>query len=135
MVRQNKNRRKVKGLGRYIDEDKAAMVYNSAVNEYWDGHGYLNIIGEDNRTKERNYKTHKNQLNKRTNKKKLRGIKIFKNRYYVRINYSKREYSLGAYDDLYKARLVYNKVAMYLHNNDAIINDVPMTDELKRIHI
>lgn len=122
---------KVKGLGRYIDEDKAAMVYNSAVNEYWDGHGYLNIIGEDNRTKERNYKTHKNQLNKRTNKKKLRGIKIFKNRYYVRINYSKREYSLGAYDDLYKARLVYNKVAMYLHNNDAIINDVPMTDELK----
>ena len=49
----------------------------------------------------------------------------------MRINYSKREYSLGAYDDLYKARLVYNKVAMYLHNNDAIINDVPMTDELK----
>lgn len=122
---------KVRSLGRYNDENKAAMAYNNAVNEYWDGQGYLNIIGKDNRNKERNYKTYKNQLNKRTNKKKLRGIKKINNKYYVRLNYSKSEYSLGNYDDLNRARLVYNKCVFYLYGEDAILNDVPMTDELK----
>ncbi|MEB7365409.1 AP2/ERF family transcription factor [Staphylococcus borealis] len=123
---------KVKSLGRYIDEDKAAMAYNVAVNEYWDGHGYLNIIGEDNRTKVKNYKTYKNQLNKRTNKKNLRGIKKINDRHYVRINYFKNGYSLGSYENLNKARLVYNKCSLYLHGSDAILNDVTMTDELKK---
>ncbi|EOA9895939.1 AP2 domain-containing protein [Staphylococcus aureus] len=122
---------KLRSLGRYDDEDKAAMAYNNAVNKYWDGHGYQNIIGEDNRTKERKYKTYKNQLNHRTNKKNLRGIRKNKDKYYVRIKYSKSEYSLGGYDDLNKARLVYNKCSLYLHGSDAILNDVPMTDELK----
>lgn len=122
---------KEKNLGYYIDEDKAAMAYNRAVNEYWDGLGYLNIIGEDNRTKVRNYKTYKNQSKRNTDKKNLRGIKKTNDRYYVRIYYFKNVYSLGNYGNLNKARLAYNKCSLYLHGSDAIVNDVPMTDELK----
>lgn len=122
---------KTKNLGYYIDEDEAAIAYNRAVNEYWDGHGYLNIIGEDNRAKVRNYKTYKNQFKKRTDKKNLRGIQKINDRHYVRIIYFKNICSLGGYDDLNKARLVYNKCLLYLYGSDSILNDVTMTDELK----
>lgn len=122
---------KMKNLGRYNDEDEAALAYNNAVNEYWNGLGYQNIIGEDNRIKGRNYKTFKNQLNVRTNKNNLRGIRKRRNKYHVCLNHSKSAFSLGTYDDLNRARLIYNKCSLYLYGSNAILNDVPMTNELK----
>ena len=123
--------KKTKGLGFYIDEDQAAKAYNKAVYDYWSGVGYVNIIGKDNRVKKRNYKTNKKTKKRRTNSKNLRGIIRIKNRYCAKIVYSGKQIYSVRYDDLNKARLVYNKCSLYLHGPDAILNDVPMTDELK----
>ncbi|WP_172844590.1 AP2 domain-containing protein [Staphylococcus aureus] len=123
--------KKTKNLGHFVNEDEAAKAYNNAVNEYWGGVGYLNIIGEDNRLKKRNYKTNIKQLKRGTDKNNLRGINKIKHRYYSKIFYSGNYIALGGYDNLNKARLVYNKCSSYLHGSDAILNDVPMTDELK----
>ena len=122
---------KTKNLGHYTSEDEAGRVYNEAVMKFRNGHGYLNIIGEDNRMDERDYKTHKGQLKVRSNKNNLRGIRFRGKKAYPRIIYKNKEVSLGGYEKTDKACLVYNKCVLYLYGDDAILNDIPMTDELK----
>ncbi|MEB8091882.1 AP2/ERF family transcription factor [Mammaliicoccus lentus] len=121
----------LKFLGSFKREDDAAKVYNQAVLEYWDGEGYLNIIGEDNRTLKRNYITKPDQRITRKVKKNLKGVTENKNRYVSRKTFKGRRLYLGSFDSQQKAALVYNKCAIYLHDEDVILNDVPMTDELK----
>lgn len=55
---------KSKNLGSYSNEDDAARVYNQAVLDYWDGNGYMNAIGEDNRLKQREYQNYKKRRRK-----------------------------------------------------------------------
>lgn len=47
---------KEKHLGSFESQHDAAKAYNDAVDLYFDGHGYKNIIGEDNRDYSRLYK-------------------------------------------------------------------------------
>lgn len=124
---------KPKHLGYFTIENEAALAYNRAVLEFWDGNGYLNVIGKDNRTAECSYKTKKNQNIVRKGKSGFRGVNIRKNnkRISSQIQFKQKKYHLGDFKTIKSAALAYNKCAIYLHGNEVIINDVPMTDELK----
>lgn len=124
---------KRKHIGYYYEEDEAAKAYNQAVLDYWEGNGYLNVIGEDNRTAQNSYETKPNQNIVRKGKANYRGVTIKEryNRISSQIQYKKRKYHIGDFKSTTKAALVYNKCALYLHGDDAILNDVPITDELK----
>lgn len=122
---------KTKYLGRYKNEDDAARAYNQAVIDYWNGDGYLNVIGEDNRLRPKNLSTKRKQnLKGRKNLTKYKGLYKDKSGYSASIYYDKKNY-IGYQKDKRKAALIYNKCAIYLHGDEAILNDVPMTDELK----
>lgn len=120
-------------LGYFQYEDDAAQAYNQAVLDFWDGGGYMNVIGEDNRGKQRLYKTKRNQPNRRKGYSNYRGVTINKktNRILSQLQYKKKKCYIGDFGHTNQAALAYNKCAIYLHGNDAILNDVPMTDELK----
>lgn len=121
---------KTKNLGSYKDEDKAAKVYNQAVLDFWGGESYLNIIGEDNRNKSRDYCTFKNQLNK--SRKSYKGVYVSKRNYVTaKVNTPIGVRYIGSFESTQKAALSYNKCAIYLFGNDAILNEVPINDELK----
>ena len=119
---------KNKSLGRYLNKDDAAKAYNQAVLDYWDGNGYLNVIGEDNRIKKSNYQTYKNQQIRR-NKEGYKGLIYRNNRYGYIVQIKKVHIGYSKSKDI--AGLMYNKCAIHLHGDDAILNDVQMTDELK----
>ena len=120
---------KHKYLGSYESEDEAAIAYNDAVIEYWDGNGYLNKIGKDDR-KERDYITYKSRLNKR-NKNKFYGLISNRNTIGSKICYQSKEYFIGNFKDKKRAALAFNKCSIFLYGNNTKLNDVPMTDELK----
>ena len=125
----NKN----KHLGYFANEDDAAKAYNQAVLDYWDGNGFMNIIGEDNKTLKRNYETKPNQVRSRKGASNYRGVTIKKryNRISSQIQYKGKKFYIGYFKFTIQAALAYNKCAIYLHGDDAILNNVPMTDELK----
>lgn len=121
---------KQKYLGVSSNEDNAGKIYNDAVDYYWNGEGYKNLIGIDNRgvfyeKEDKDYQRRK----KRGSKNKYRGVFNAKRSNTHRIQISKKY--IGSYKDENKAALIYNKCAIYLHGDDAILNDVPITDELK----
>lgn len=127
---------KRKYLGRYSVEEEAAKAYNKAVLDYWDGEGYINIIGEDNRTQIRDYMTFKNQHNRRAGLSGYKGVgrHTDKNRtlpFYAVSKFKKNKNFIGTFKTAEQAALAYNKVAIYLHGDEAILNDVQITDELK----
>lgn len=124
---------KPKHLGYFTSENEAALAYNRAVLEFWDGNGYLNVIGEINRTAKNNYKTKPNQNIARKGKSNYRGVTIKNsyNRISSQIQLKKRKFHIGDFKSTIQAALAYNKCAIYIHGDDTILNDVPMTDELK----
>lgn len=121
---------KIKYLGLYVNEDDAAKAYNQAVLDYWDGDGFLNVIDEDNRVFEREYGK-KNQHISRPNKTGYRSVIKNGNTFKSNIIFKKRYNHIGSFPTKHQAALAYNKCALYLYGDDAILNDVPMTDELK----
>ncbi|HDT6292694.1 TPA: AP2 domain-containing protein [Staphylococcus aureus] len=119
-------------LGIFGNEDEAARSYNQAVVDYWEGNGYLNKIGEDNRTPVRAYKKYKNQNVQRTGLSGYKGVRFGRNNNFTTTIYMNgNKCHVGTYNNKQKAALIYNKCAIYLYGSDAILNDVPMTDELK----
>lgn len=120
-----------KFLGRYLSEDEAAKAYNQAVLEYWNGEGYMNIIGEDNRASVKGYKPFEVQKRKRVGKSNFRGVTIDSGCIKSQMRYKGRFLHLGTFPTKNHAALTYNKCAIYLYGDNAILNDVPMTDELK----
>ncbi|WP_250882786.1 AP2 domain-containing protein [Staphylococcus pseudintermedius] len=81
-------------LGAFENLDDAAKAYNDGVDKYWNGLGFKNVIGIDNRIKKTDYKTIKNQQIKR-NKTSFRGL-VFKekeNGYAVQIHNTHVGYS------------------------------------------
>lgn len=121
-----------KYLGSYKNEDEAGKAYNQGVLDYWGGEGYLNVIGEDNRTVKRNYKTYGTQNKRRVGKIGYRGVRINSNgTITVQKNIRKSKIYAGTFKTTHHAALAYNKCVQYLYGDDAILNDVPMTDELK----
>lgn len=122
---------KNKSLGSYSNEDEAARVYNQAVLEYWDGEGYMNVIGEDNRTPIRNYETSEGQRKQRVGNSDFKGVTIQNKTIRSQMKYKGHQLHLGTFPTKNHAALTYNKCAIYLYGDNAILNDVPMTDELK----
>lgn len=123
---------KSKFLGRYATEEQAAKAYNQAVIDYWDGDAYLNIIGVDNRLPLKNYKTNKKTHKSRTGKYGYRGIiKTDPEKYRANVWFGGKNNFTTAFTTVDQAALAYNKCAIYLHGDNAILNEVPMTDELK----
>lgn len=127
---------KIKSLGSFLEEDDAAKAYNQAVLEYWNGEGYINKIGKDNRAKPKHYRKHKNQRVQYHTSLKLgfKGVSRNKNNsnpYTAYIKYNKKMYFISVFDRKHKAALAFNKCAIYLHGEDAILNEVPITEDLK----
>lgn len=123
---------KQKRLGRYTREEDAAKAYNEALDKYRNGKGFRNVIGVDNRNKKRTYKTTKNQINTRiVGQKNYRGVTNRAKKFEVRKRIFGENIYIGRYESDVKAALVFNKVVLYLYGNEAILNDVPITDELK----
>src|SRR5699024_2155955 len=122
-------------LGRFKTEEEAATAYNNAVDKYWNGFGFKNVIGEDNRGMARDYKTYSGRTNQRVGKFGYRGVKKrrYKDRHYYtsRIRYKGKDYHINQSDSLEKVALAYNKVALFLFQDNYAPNNVPLTDELK----
>jgi len=125
---------KHKRLGVFKTEELAAKAYNKAVDEFWNGEGFKNIIGKDMR-KVRDYFTHKNLNNTRkTNKHGYRGIgnhSDMPHKFSVRKRIDGKLYTTEYFDSKEKAALVYNKLVLYLYGSDAILNKITMTNELE----
>lgn len=121
-------------LGSSKSEKEAAILYNDGVRDIANGIGFLNDVKTDNRVPDKNYHT-KKHFNIKRNKTNYYGItpkyKGNKTYYSARKIYKGKRVFLGSSKDKHKAALIYNKCVTYLHGDDAILNDVPMTDELK----
>lgn len=115
-------------LGYYEKEEEAAKAYNRAVLEYWGGDGFVNIIGKDNRFKSNDYKTYKNQHRRRSDISKYKGVGKGN---MIRFSFKQKSFYIASSDTTEQAALIYNKCVQYLYGEDVILNDVPMTDELK----
>lgn len=128
------NEGKRKFLGRYFNEDRAGRVYNQAVLDYWNGDGYMNLIGEDNRTSKIDH-TKKKQHISRGTYSGYRGVQKIGakdcDKYRSFTSYNGKSNYIGIFRTKQHAALAYNKCVIHLHGDDAILNDVPMTDELK----
>lgn len=123
-----------KHIGSFANEDDAARAYNQAVVDYWNGEGYLNVIGEDNRVSSKDYNTNKNFRKTRVGKYGYKGVQRIDKIYYsARVVYKKKRFHVSSFETKQQAALVYNKCVLYLYGDDAILNDVPMTDELKEL--
>ena len=97
-------------MGRYLNEDEAAKAYNQAVLEYWDGEGYMNVIGEDNRMPTRNYETLGRQNRQRVGKSNFKGVTMRNGKNVSQTNYKGRNIHLGTFPTTHHAALVYNKL-------------------------
>lgn len=124
---------KQKFLGNFDTQEEAAQAYNDAVRKYWDGQGYLNKINKNNKliiakSKSRNFyntrflsNTSFRGVYKDSKENCFNAGKSFKGSYV----------HFGRNKSLDKATLIYNKCVVYLYGDDAILNEVPMTDELE----
>lgn len=128
---------KNKWLGAYKDEWQAAKAYNKAVDDFWCGKGFKNIKDVCNNSDNipdpivENLKL--KQIRTNTKKGEFRGVyKRVNGRTRVRLNISGKSITVTDRKiSKEKAALIYNKVSFYFYGEKAILNDVPMTDELK----
>lgn len=121
-------------LGSSKSEKEAAVLYNNGVRDIANGIGFLNDVELDNRVSDKNYQT-KKHFNIKRNQNCYYGVNSKTKRnitYYIaRKTYEGKRIYLGTSKNKHKAALIYNKCVFYLYGKDAILNDVPMTDELK----
>ncbi|HEK6137640.1 TPA: AP2 domain-containing protein [Staphylococcus aureus] len=122
---------KSKYLGSFVNEREAAKAYNNAVDKYWDGQGYKNHKNQNDSIFEYEYKTYKDQKRRRRGKSKFKGVYLTQSGYVAQITYKRKTYHIGWSKNIYETALMFNKINFYLHGSDVILNDVPMTDELK----
>lgn len=122
----------VKHLGYYTSETKAAIAYNKAVLKHKNGEGYINDIGEDNNNKDVNFMKHNFQNITRKDNKKYKGVRYNKKYkyYYANLFIDNAFIYIGSNKNIDKVALMYNKSVKYI-DKDAILNDVPITEELK----
>lgn len=121
---------KKKYIGSFQKEVDAAMAYNDAVDLYWGGEGYKNVVGVDGRVEGNEYLRDKDKPKRRLGKSKCRGVYGEQGKYKSYLTYRGKQITLGRFDTKEEAALAYNKAAMHLYGDDAVINNVGMTDEL-----
>ncbi|BAE05689.1 AP2/ERF family transcription factor [Staphylococcus haemolyticus] len=124
--------KKRKHLGYFNYETQAAIAYNKAVLKFANGEGYMNVLGKNNNVIEDEYKSPKFQNITRRTSGKFKGVRYHKRDklYYSTLYINNKLFYIGANKNKDKAALMYNKSIQYI-DSDAILNDVPMTDELK----
>lgn len=126
--------KKMISVGRFDNQDDAARAYNDAVDQYFNGLGYKNVIGVDNRKfndkpKEMN---HKNPYKRGTERHKYVNIKKRPNgRYRAVKKINGKLYYFCEYDDFEKTVIVYNFIINYLFDGKLKPHPVDMTPENK----
>lgn len=121
-------------LGRYINEDEAAKVYNKASLEYFGENAYRNKIGEENfaptysETQPKLVKT----ARRRTNKSGYRGVYFDKGKYQSEIRHKGRKINLGRHILIEEAAKAYDQKAYELYGDEAILNFPELKSEYEQ---
>ncbi|MCO4357286.1 AP2 domain-containing protein [Staphylococcus agnetis] len=124
---------KQKFLGNFDTQEEAAQVYNDAVIKYWDGQGYLNEINKNNKLIIAKNKSQNFYDTRILSNSSFKGVYKDSKEYTFNVG----KYFNGSYvhfgrdKSLNNAALIYNKCVFYLYGDNAILNDVPMKDELE----
>ena len=120
-------------LGTFSTEEEAAEAYNDAVDEFYEGKGFKNVIGKDNRRIKNDFHSDKKFPIGRydENKSTFKGVWMYKDKILSGIWLNGDSHYVGTFESEKKAALAYNKCALYIHGERAFLNDVPITDELK----
>lgn len=138
--RYNKYRVQIKGdekiisIGAFDNQDDAARAYNDAVDQYFNGFGYKNVIGVDNRdfNDKPNETANKNPYKRGRERRKYVNIQKRPNgkyRAFKRIN--GKGYHFCEYDNLEHTLIVYNFIIDYLFDGELKPHPVEMTPENK----
>lgn len=109
-------------LGRFDNEDDAAKAYNNAVMEYRDANAFINVIGRDNNAKSEITEYALKSRRKDGNTSKYRGVHKHGNKFNAKITKNKNILRLGAYDTEEDAAKAYDKKAIELFGDKAILN-------------
>ncbi|EJR71449.1 hypothetical protein IK7_06221 [Bacillus cereus VD156] len=113
------NNGKTMYLGRYDNEDDAALAYNKAAIEMFGGHAYQNVIGKDNCAIAIDI-PHKQP--RRKNKIGFRGVSKSNKKYTARIIFKRQHIYLGVFGTSEEAARAYDKKAIELFGDKAVLN-------------
>ncbi|MGH0943809.1 AP2/ERF family transcription factor [Bacillus mycoides] len=111
-------------LGRYDNEDDAALAYNEAAIELFGEHAFQNKIDEDNSANIiASRKTFKPRRNN-GNSSKYRGVSIEKRsgKWLSQISKGGKKYRLGKFKTQKEAARAYDKKSIELYGDKAILN-------------
>lgn len=117
-------------VGRFDSEDAAGIAYNDALDKYFDGDGYKNIIGEDNRSFPKEQEVSYAKQNRTRTISGYKGVTCVDGRYISGIYFRKTIY-LGTYSTPEQAAKAYDKKAYELHGDKAILNFPELIEEYK----
>lgn len=126
--------KKIISVGYFNNQDNAGRAYNDAVDQYFDGLGYKNVIGKDNRKfndkpKEIN---HKSPYKRGIERHKYVNIqKLSNGRYRALKRINGKAYYFCEYDDFEKTVIVYNFIIDYLFDGKLKPHPVDMTPKNK----
>ena len=117
-------------LGCY-EEEEAISIYDDKVSDYLDNNNYIyryNNKGEETLV---NYKTSKVSQHAR-NKNGYKGLAYTKSgNFAAYIKYDGKTFYIGTFTRKDRAALAYNKCSIYLHGQKAVLNNVPMNNDLQ----
>lgn len=123
-------KRKYKYLGYFHNEDDAARAYNQAALELYGEGCFQNVIGENNNAEKVDVKPTR-KLKRRLKRRRVgtsgfRGVaeSPYKktHKFIARINYNKKYKYLGTYNTKEEAAYAYDRKALELHGDKAILN-------------
>ncbi|KIP28272.1 AP2/ERF family transcription factor [Bacillus thuringiensis] len=117
-----KNNEQTMYLGRYDSENDAALAYNKAAIEIFGEHAYQNKIGEDNSAEEINVGKCLKPRRKSSVSSNYRGVRKINNSWISQISKNRKLYHLGSFKNELEAARTYDKKAIELYGDKAILN-------------
>jgi len=119
-----RNKGKTIFLGRYDNEDDAALAYNKAAIEIFGGHAYQNVIGKDNSVEEINVGKCLKPRKKNGMSSNYRGVCTINNSksWVSQIKKDGKKYYIGSFQTEIEATRAYDKKAIELFGDKAILN-------------
>lgn len=119
-------KRKYKQLGYFHNEDDAARAYNQAALELYGEGCFQNAIGENNNAEKVDVKPTRKLKRHRVGTAGFRGVaeSSYKktHKFIAQINYNKKYKYLGTYNTKEEAARAYDRKALELHGDKAILN-------------